>query len=227
MADQPIRTATGQPYGAAKAQADLQRAAPLPGPQEMPVMPLNAPTMRPAEHVMAGANAGPGPSAAEAGVIGADGDPEQVLNILRGLYSKYPLPGIEAAIMDYAKNPPWSFDDLKIDLADQATIAAQKAERNRRFDELAGIGRSRMPRPPSPARARPPRVSDMFDPSAQLDPSQVDDQRAPTGAVAAAAAGLGMGAAASGPPTITDEGDTNTTADMFTDDPKLRMKGPR
>lgn len=208
MADQPIRVASGQPYGAAKAQADAQRVAPLP---EMPVVPLNAPSMRPNEHVMSGVNAGPGPGAAEAGVIGYEQNGDDILNTLRGLYQKYPLPGIAAAISDYAQHPPWSFDDLTIDLVDQATRAAQIAERNRRFDELAGIGKARLPRPTrleQPATREP---GGMFDPAAPLDPSQVDDQRVSTG-LGLGAAGAAFGAELAPTPDQPEQ---------------LQMKGPR
>lgn len=115
---QPIRTAQGQGYGQAKAQADAQRAVPLPDATqwEAPVIPLHEPTARPGQHVMDGADAGPGRNAAQAGVIGAD-DPtgkDQMLNVLRGIFDKYPLPGLASAIQAWSQAPSWSFDDLML-----------------------------------------------------------------------------------------------------------------
>lgn len=56
---QPIRTAPGQPYGDAAAQAAAQAAVPLA--QAQPVPSMEGPTTRPGEHVMTGAPMGPGP----------------------------------------------------------------------------------------------------------------------------------------------------------------------
>lgn len=56
---QPVRTATGQPYGVAGAQAASQRAVPLPAERELPT-PLSAPTSRPNEPIQSGAPFGPG-----------------------------------------------------------------------------------------------------------------------------------------------------------------------
>src|SRR5690349_12625519 len=60
---QPVRTATGQPYGAATEQAQAQQAVPLPQQQPPQAAPLptpgmhgafDRPTERPDEHVMSG-----------------------------------------------------------------------------------------------------------------------------------------------------------------------------
>jgi hypothetical protein len=74
--NQPIRTATGQPYGVAQQQREAQQAVPLPQappppkPRAAPVQtaplpgelpPLNAPTDRPSEPLTAGIPFGPGP----------------------------------------------------------------------------------------------------------------------------------------------------------------------
>lgn len=56
---QPITAPTGQAYGERKAQVDAQRAIPLP--QAPPVVPLGAPSQRPAEPVTSGLPVGPGP----------------------------------------------------------------------------------------------------------------------------------------------------------------------
>lgn len=70
---QPVRTAPGQVYGQAAAQAEAQKALPLsqlapppspnPAPAPSPVLapPLTDPTQRPAEPVTAGLPVGPGP----------------------------------------------------------------------------------------------------------------------------------------------------------------------
>lgn len=113
---QPIRTAGGQAYGAAKQQADAQRAVPLPDAStwEAPIVPLHEPTARPGQHVMDGVDVGPGRNAAEAGIPGAmdAGGREQILNTLRGIFDRYPLPGIASAIQAWTQAPSWSFDDL-------------------------------------------------------------------------------------------------------------------
>jgi hypothetical protein len=117
MATQPIRTPTGGAYGQAKALTDAQRAAPLPD-WEASVVPLDAPTERPNEHVMDGVNAGPGRNAAEAGIPGGmSGDTaDDLLATLRGIYARYPLDGIRQAIIDFSQRPPWTLEDLAIDL---------------------------------------------------------------------------------------------------------------
>lgn len=62
---QPQMSTTGQPYGAAQAMAGIQAGAPMsdvsdggqPGP---PIVPLDAPSTFPGEHVTHGAELGPG-----------------------------------------------------------------------------------------------------------------------------------------------------------------------
>lgn len=101
MAAQPIQTATNQPYGVAKQQADAQRAVPLPRNTgwQAPVVPLHAPTMRPDENVMAGTDAGPGPTAAEAGVpVHDDGTPEAASAIIRGIFAATQNPALMAVV---------------------------------------------------------------------------------------------------------------------------------
>lgn len=53
----PVRTAPGQAYGAAAAQAAAQQVVPM---AQTPVVGLHAPSARPGEHVMTGAPRGPG-----------------------------------------------------------------------------------------------------------------------------------------------------------------------
>lgn len=91
QATQPIRTATGQPYGVAGQQEALQQSQRLPlGP---PVVPLSAPTQRPNEPVTAGLMSGPGPG--PEAIPGSAPDPQGDLETyLRALYSKFPLEGI-------------------------------------------------------------------------------------------------------------------------------------
>lgn len=94
---QPVKVATGQPYGHATALAQSQAAQPLPQaavPPEVaaqqaaqatpaPVQPIHAPTTRPNEPLTAGMvppNAGVGP------------DP--TLAMLKGVYARFPSPAI-------------------------------------------------------------------------------------------------------------------------------------
>lgn len=108
---QGIKTATGQPYGAAQDQAAAQKAIPLPqqpgpppggvssstappgsgGPSIQPggLGELHAPTNRPNEPLTAGlpTGAGPGPEA-----LNTAQDP--TLAFLRGVYAKYPSPDL-------------------------------------------------------------------------------------------------------------------------------------
>lgn len=62
IAAQPVRAATGQPYGAAGAQRAAQAAVPLPQERELPT-PLGAPSKRPGEPLTHGAPFGPGRNA--------------------------------------------------------------------------------------------------------------------------------------------------------------------
>lgn len=108
QAAQPIRTAPGQPYGAAGQQAAAQQAIPLPAtpqPSASPVQPpsatppepgmLTGPTTRPGEPVTAGltVGAGPGPEAVAGGAPG-----DQVLQNLYRAFKIAPTPGLQALI---------------------------------------------------------------------------------------------------------------------------------
>lgn len=86
---QPVRTATGQPYGAATQQAQAQTALPLPDLSKMNLS-LTRPTERPNEPVTAGIPAGPGPGPEALGnvpVSQVSGDP--TVEVLQGLYRIY------------------------------------------------------------------------------------------------------------------------------------------
>lgn len=209
---QPIRTATGQPYGAAKQQADAQRAAPLAGggstSWEAPIIPLDAPTNRPGEPVTDGVNVGPGRNAAQAGVPGAMGDTTRdgILNTLRGIYEAFPLDEIRDLIVDFADNPPWTIEDLFLpspgdmlntakDLANKIPHPDMRPSGFQVFPNKTGNG------PPVAGAGGP-----MFDPTAELDPTQVQDNRPPD----AVMAGLGAAAAAGSDPT-TGVGDPMST----------------
>lgn len=98
--EQQIRTPSGMAYGKAKELADMQRAAPLPkapapgagGPQrdaayQAPVVPLDAPSQYPDQHVMDGVDIGAGRTAAEAGIPMDDGTQGSALAVLRGIYA--------------------------------------------------------------------------------------------------------------------------------------------
>lgn len=106
----PMMAAKGQPYGAAKAQMDAQRAlpvaAPAPpstagpvapspatGPAGPPVVPLTDPTARPGEPVTAGVPVGPGPN----GVAGPAGDSDLRVR-LGAMYQAFPTEEIRQLI---------------------------------------------------------------------------------------------------------------------------------
>lgn len=84
---QPVRTATGQPYGQAGQQRAAQQAAPLP--QAPDFGDMLAPSARPEEPATAGAALGAGPGPAEAGIGQAD-NRDDVTAWLQGVYRAYP-----------------------------------------------------------------------------------------------------------------------------------------
>lgn len=111
---QPVRTATGQPYGAAGAQAAAQQAVPLPqappaggagaaaggGPQYSypeDVPNLTDPSQRPEEPLTAGMPFGPG-----AGPRMAVGPQDTLGDQLRALYLAHPTPELRDLLEDYA-----------------------------------------------------------------------------------------------------------------------------
>lgn len=89
---QPIRAASGQPYGQRKAQEDSQRAVPLPAAR--PPTPLSAPSERPNEPITAGAPFGPGRNSLSIqpniGVPTPPGSRSDTLMILQEAYRLYP-----------------------------------------------------------------------------------------------------------------------------------------
>lgn len=106
LAAQPVKTAPGQPYGQAGAQAQAQRALPLPAtPPVQAAAPstqsgpppgmLAQPTARPGEPVTAGLpiGAGPGPEALAGGL-----PQDQVLANLYRAYQIAPSDGLRALI---------------------------------------------------------------------------------------------------------------------------------
>lgn len=118
QARQPIATAPGQAYGVAGQQAAAQSAMPLPGggasagptlggpaspgpagPLPGSLGPLHAPTNRPAEPLTHGLPTGPGGGPE---VLGNAPDP--TLNMLRGIYARYPNPDLAALLNEaYAR----------------------------------------------------------------------------------------------------------------------------
>lgn len=85
---QPVRTATGQTYGNATAQAQAQQAVPLP---DFAQMHLARPTERPTEPVTTGLPVGPGagPEALSPGTANpTSGD--NVTALLRAVYDAHP-----------------------------------------------------------------------------------------------------------------------------------------
>lgn len=113
----PVQAATGQQYGAAKAQMDAQRAVPIArpatdnvptarpaaGPPALPMpppgmlTPLDAPTTRPNEPLTAGMalGAGAGP---EANPFANIGSPDDAALALRAAYAAYPSEELRAIL---------------------------------------------------------------------------------------------------------------------------------
>ena len=84
---QPIRVATGAPYGQRQQLENAQRAMPLAAPSPPPdIVPLDAPTARPDEPLTAGApfGAGPGPEALGMAM------PADEVEELRAVYARFP-----------------------------------------------------------------------------------------------------------------------------------------
>jgi hypothetical protein len=96
---QPVKTATGQPYGAATAQAQAQQAVPLP---DFAAMHLARPTERPQEPVTAGLPMGPGPGPEAMPMMGTQnptsGDEVAALN--RATYMAYPTDEMHDLIIE-------------------------------------------------------------------------------------------------------------------------------
>lgn len=228
MANQPNRVPTGLPYGQGEQLAQMQKVAPIPqtsapqpstgvasaaGPRRdtqyaPPVVPLDAPSFRPNEHVMDGVDAGPGRSAGEAGVpTHDDGSVDATSAALRGIYAATGYSGLLAVLQQLeGTHDTGGLSDLRF--------------AHGRWDD-----------PIDP----PIRHGGMFDPSAPLDPSQVNDQRVETAGALAVNAGLGVGVAAgqvaSDNPAALGMRDENTatsrTGPPPPPEPQMRMKGPR
>lgn len=101
-------TFKGQPYGAAKAQAQVQASGAPPGVASPPVAAppgpvpgsfgaFNRPTERPGEPVTAGVDVGPGPGSE---VLGMQGPTDPVSLQLRALYRMFPIPEIAELLED-------------------------------------------------------------------------------------------------------------------------------
>jgi len=72
---QAAQYVSGLPYGEGQAMMNMQQAAPMAASAQQapaPIVPLNAPSMRPEEPVTAGANAGPGPDMSSLGLGAKD-----------------------------------------------------------------------------------------------------------------------------------------------------------
>lgn len=112
---QPVRTATGGPYGEAKQLAQAQQAAPLPQPQAPPpglqaqahqaaqATPppsrmIHAPSERPEEPLTTGLATGPGAGPEVLAGGGALGN--QTLSVLQGIYSKFPSDEMRALVKE-------------------------------------------------------------------------------------------------------------------------------
>lgn len=116
---QSVKVATGQPYGAAKQQADSQKVVPiagrtspgpsgppavappatggLPGPPPGQLTPLDAPSQRPGEPVTAGlgVGAGAGPEANPFNNVGSEDD---AVLAIRAAYAAYPSEALRSIL---------------------------------------------------------------------------------------------------------------------------------
>lgn len=101
---QPVRAATGQPYGQAQAQQQAQRAVPLPQQEFVPPNfgAFDRPTEMPHEPVTAGlpVGAGPGPE-----ILNPAGVADDYGSQLRAVYSLYPNNDILRLIEEMDTNP--------------------------------------------------------------------------------------------------------------------------
>jgi hypothetical protein len=112
---QPVRVATGQPYGSAQASAQAQTAVPLPNAQQPPVSPdlvaqqlaqqtpppeapIHAPSQRPHEPLTAGLPMGPG--AGPEVLARGPGMEASLVGTLRGLYQTNPNSDLAALIAE-------------------------------------------------------------------------------------------------------------------------------
>lgn len=97
---QPVRTVPGGTYGSVKAQADAQRAVPLPMPPRLAppaAIPLDAPTQRPDEPLTAGLATGAGPGPEILGPVApVNADPS--LEVYQELYRAFPNNDIRGLI---------------------------------------------------------------------------------------------------------------------------------
>jgi hypothetical protein len=113
----PVMAASGQQYGAKKAQMDAQRAMPIaappapavapvapaggpptpPGPQPGQVVPLDAPTARPNEPLTAGLDIGAG-SGSEVNPFAQVGSPDDAVLAIRAAFAAYPAEEFRAIL---------------------------------------------------------------------------------------------------------------------------------
>jgi len=111
-----VQAAKGQTYGKSAAQMESQRAVPM-GPSPSAMQPQSAPkpavapgglgnfsrpTDNPNEPLTAGANFGPGPTAAQAGIRSNTTD--QVLNELQGIQAMFPNSDLADLIDNYIRD---------------------------------------------------------------------------------------------------------------------------
>lgn len=113
-----VQAAKGQTYGKSAAQMESQRTVPM-GPSPSAVQPQSAagpavapgglgnfsrPTDNPNEPLTAGANFGPGPNAAQAGVSYASQNTDNVLMELKQLYQAFPDDDLADLIDSYTQD---------------------------------------------------------------------------------------------------------------------------
>lgn len=93
---QPVRAASGQPYGVRGQQEALQRAQPLP--QGAPIIPLTAPSQRPSEPITAGMPMGKGPGPEVLPVGSTPNNEDNIETFFRSLMLQFPSQDIARVI---------------------------------------------------------------------------------------------------------------------------------
>lgn len=114
---QPVRAAPSSTYGERAAQEQSQQQIPLAGARPLPpIVPLDAPSTRPNEHVMTGAPVGPGLGPEAVMRPPVDQSPNasnmDVLAQLKALVALHPNPGLIALVSsieggDYSRGGPY------------------------------------------------------------------------------------------------------------------------
>lgn len=160
---------------------------------QAPVIPLNAPSARPDQHVMDGVDIGPGRNAAQAGVpVQDDGSPESIIAVLRGIYAATGVQALLSVVQqlegtdDFDGESTWGLGSIR-NAFGAWEMPEERAMRVAPNDNGITVTGTRAP-------------TMQFDPTAPLDTSMIEDRRVETGMAAAARATTGMAAGAAPPP---------------------------